>query len=46
MFAGQANVSKDESRLEFQLEDQRITTSCIGQLEDAEANGRPFFVGT
>ena len=40
-----ANVSKDESRLLFQLEDQRITTSCIAQLEAAQASGKLFFVG-
>eukprot|EP01052_Picozoa_sp_SAG31_P006673 SAG31_NODE_309_length_17949_cov_11.083361_3_plen_260_part_00 len=40
-----ANVSKDESRLSFQLEDQRITASCIAQLDEALASGRSFFVG-
>lgn len=41
-----ANVSKDEARLEFQLEDQRITASCVSQLASAAAvPGRPFFVG-
>ena len=39
-------MSKDEQRLEFQLEDQRITASCVSQLAAATAvSGRPFFVG-
>jgi iduronate 2-sulfatase len=40
-----ANTSKDEQRFEYQLEDQRIRDSCIGQLNAAAALSRPFFVG-
>jgi hypothetical protein len=47
-----ANTSKDEARFEFQLEDQRIRDSCVGNLELAARSSGPsgeaakgFFVG-
>ena len=42
-----ANVSIDEERFEYQLEDQRIASSAISHLRLAKqlAGGRPFFVG-
>lgn len=39
------NTSKDESRFEYQLEDQRIRDSCTDQIEALAALSKPFFVG-
>jgi arylsulfatase A-like enzyme len=40
-----ANTTADESRWEYQLEDQRIRDSCAAQLEAAAAQGKGFFLG-
>jgi hypothetical protein len=40
-----ANVSIDEERFEYQLEDQRIASSAIAHLRLAKQLGKPFFVG-
>ena len=47
-----ANTSADESRFEFQLEDQRIRDSCVRNLDIAAAAAKPggeaakgFFIG-
>jgi len=40
-----ANISKSETRFEFQLEDQRIRDSCISQMRYASKKDTPFFLG-
>jgi len=40
-----ANTTKEESRFEYQLEDQRIRDSCVEQIKAAASTKSPFFVG-
>jgi len=39
-----AEISKEEGRLDYQLEDQQIRDNCIKQLTIAKESGKNFFV--